>query len=53
MINLAFAGIISLCVGFIFLTHYTQAPRVTTQILSGYEFFAGVVWILFAYRLRR
>jgi uncharacterized membrane protein HdeD (DUF308 family) len=53
MINLAFAGIISLGVGFVFLTHYTQAPRVTTQILSGYEFFAGVVWILFAYRLRR
>ncbi|MGC2404349.1 MAG: DUF308 domain-containing protein [Acidobacteriaceae bacterium] len=53
LINLAFAGLISLGVGIVFLTHYNQAPRVTTQILSGYELFAGFVWILFAFRLRR
>ena len=53
LIHLAFAGIISLGVGIGFLTHYNQAPRVTTQLLSGYEFFAGIVWIVFAFRLRR
>ncbi len=53
LIHLAFAGIISLGVGIGFLTHYNQAPRVTTQVLSGYEFFAGIVWMVFAFRLRR
>jgi len=53
LIHLAFAGVISLGVGIGFLTHYNQAPRVTTQLLSGYEFFAGIVWIVFAFRLRR
>ena len=52
LINLAFAGILSLAVGIFFLMHYTQPSRVTTQILSGYELFNGFVWILFAYRLR-
>ena len=53
MINIAFAGVISLGVGFFFLTHYNQPPRATTQLLSGYELFAGIVWILFAFRLRK
>lgn len=52
LIHLAFAGLISLGVGIGFLTHYNQAPRVTTQVLSGYELFSGLVWILFAFRLR-
>jgi uncharacterized membrane protein HdeD (DUF308 family) len=53
LIHIAFAGIISLGVGIGFLTHYHQAPRITTQVLSGYELFAGIVWIVFAFRLRR
>ncbi|HTZ57266.1 MAG TPA: hypothetical protein VMB49_04180 [Acidobacteriaceae bacterium] len=52
LIHLAFAGLISLGVGIGFLTHYNLAPRITTQILSGYELFAGIVWIVFAARLR-
>jgi uncharacterized membrane protein HdeD (DUF308 family) len=53
LINLAFAGIISLALGYFFLAHSNQPSRVTTQILSGYECFNGLVWILFAYRLRK
>ena len=53
LFHLAFAGIISLGVGIGFLTHFNQAPRVTTQVLSGYELFNGIVWIVFAFRLRR
>jgi uncharacterized membrane protein HdeD (DUF308 family) len=48
---LAIAGIVSLVVGLAFLTHYNQAPRVTTQALAGYELFCGIVWMVFAYRL--
>jgi uncharacterized membrane protein HdeD (DUF308 family) len=53
LIHLAFAGIISLAMGIGFLMHYNEAPRVTTLILSGYELFAGIVWILYAIRLRK
>jgi uncharacterized membrane protein HdeD (DUF308 family) len=53
LIHLAFAGILSLAVGIGFLTHYNLAPRATTQVLSGYEFFVGLVWIVFGFRLRR
>lgn len=52
LIHLAFAGMISLALGIGFLTHYNLPPRITTQVLSGYEMFAGVVWIGFAFRLR-
>ena len=50
---LASAGFISLCVGLFFLTHYNQAPRITTQALSGFELFCGIIWMVFAYRLHR
>jgi uncharacterized membrane protein HdeD (DUF308 family) len=50
---LASAGIISLCVGLVFLTLYNQPPRVTTQALAGFELFCGIVWMVFAYRLHR
>jgi uncharacterized membrane protein HdeD (DUF308 family) len=50
---LAIAGVISLLVGLAFLTHYNQAPRVTTQALAGYELFSGIIWMVFAYRLHR
>jgi uncharacterized membrane protein HdeD (DUF308 family) len=50
---LASAGIISLCVGLVFLTHFNQPPRVTTQALAGFELFCGIVWMVFAYRLHR
>jgi uncharacterized membrane protein HdeD (DUF308 family) len=49
---LGLAGAISLCVGVLFLTHFNQAPRATTQALSGFELFCGIVWIGFAIRLR-
>ena len=50
---LASAGIISVCVGVAFLTHYNQAPRVTTQALAGFELFCGIIWMVFAYRLHK
>jgi uncharacterized membrane protein HdeD (DUF308 family) len=50
---LAIAGVVSLFVGLAFLTHYNQAPRVTTQALAGYELFCGIIWMAFAYRLHR
>jgi uncharacterized membrane protein HdeD (DUF308 family) len=50
---LAIAGIISLGVGLFFLTHYNQAPRITTQALSGFELFCGIIWMVFAYRLHK
>ena len=45
------AGVISLAVGVLFLTHYSQAARATTQALSGFELFCGIVWIGLAFRL--
>jgi uncharacterized membrane protein HdeD (DUF308 family) len=53
LVHLAFAGLISVGIGILFLTHYNLPARVTTQILSGYELFNGFVWIIFAYRLRQ
>ena len=50
---LAVAGAISLCVGILFLNHFNQAPRATTQALSAFELFCGILWIGFAFRLRR
>lgn len=53
LILLASAGVISVLIGIVFLTHYSQAPRVTTQALSGFELFCGIIWLVFAYRLRK
>jgi len=50
---LAGAGILSLGIGLVFLTHYNQAPRITTQALAGFELFCGIIWMVFAYRLHR
>jgi uncharacterized membrane protein HdeD (DUF308 family) len=46
------AGVIALAVGAGLLTHYHLTPRVTTQVLSGFELFGGIVWMVFAFRLR-
>jgi uncharacterized membrane protein HdeD (DUF308 family) len=53
LVLLGTAGIVSLCAGALFLTHYNQAPRVTTQLLSGFELFGGAIWMIFAFRLHR
>jgi uncharacterized membrane protein HdeD (DUF308 family) len=53
LVLLITAGIISVCIGLAFLTHYNQAPRVTTQALAGFELFCGIIWMVFAYRLHR
>jgi uncharacterized membrane protein HdeD (DUF308 family) len=53
LLLLGLAGVISLGVGVLFLTHFNQAARATTQTLSGFELFCGVVWIGLAFRLRR
>jgi uncharacterized membrane protein HdeD (DUF308 family) len=53
LFRLALAGVISVCVGIGFLTHFNQAARTTTQVLSGFELFCGIIWIGFAFRLRR
>jgi uncharacterized membrane protein HdeD (DUF308 family) len=52
LILLTGAGAIALAVGVGLLTHYHLTPRVTTQVLSGFEFFGGIVWMVFAFRLR-
>ena len=30
-----------------------SGPRVTTQVLAGFELFCGIVWMVFAYRLQK
>src|ERR1700761_3770756 len=50
---LGLIGIVSLGIGIVFLTHYNQPARVTTQALSGFEFLCGITWIVVAFRLRR
>jgi uncharacterized membrane protein HdeD (DUF308 family) len=50
---LGLIGIVSLGIGIVFLTHYHQPARITTQALSGFEFLCGVTWIILAFRLRR
>jgi uncharacterized membrane protein HdeD (DUF308 family) len=50
---LGLIGMVSLGIGIVFLTHYHQPARITTQALSGFEFLCGVTWIVLAFRLRR
>jgi uncharacterized membrane protein HdeD (DUF308 family) len=50
---LAFAGIVSLSVSFVFFSHVHWAARTTTQALSGFEVIIGIVWIALSLRLRR
>jgi uncharacterized membrane protein HdeD (DUF308 family) len=50
---LGLIGIVSLGIGIVFLTHYGQPARITTQALSGFEFLCGATWIALAFRLRR
>jgi uncharacterized membrane protein HdeD (DUF308 family) len=52
LVLLIVAGVISLCVGAVFLQHIHQAARPTTQALAGYEFLNGIVWSILAFRLR-
>jgi uncharacterized membrane protein HdeD (DUF308 family) len=47
------AGVISLSVGMMFLGHVHQAARGTTQALSAFELFSGIMWSALAFRLRR
>jgi len=49
---LALTAVVSVALGVVFLQHVHQAPRVTTQVLSGYELFCGLCSIVFALRLR-
>ncbi len=49
---LALTSVVSVVLGVVFLQHFHQAPRVTTQVLSGYELFCGFSSIIFALRLR-
>jgi uncharacterized membrane protein HdeD (DUF308 family) len=50
---LGLIGIVSLVIGTVFLTHYHQPARITTQALSGFEFLCGITWIALAFRLHR
>jgi uncharacterized membrane protein HdeD (DUF308 family) len=50
---LGLIGIVSLGIGVVFLTHYHQPARITTQALSGFEFLCGITWIVLAFKLRR
>jgi uncharacterized membrane protein HdeD (DUF308 family) len=53
LLLLGFAAVISLAVSVLFLTHFNQAARPTTQALSGFELFSGILWIGFAFRLHK
>ncbi len=50
---LTLGGVVSLCMGVVFLEHFHQAARPTTQALSGFELFCGIIWSILAFRLRR
>jgi uncharacterized membrane protein HdeD (DUF308 family) len=50
---LTVGGLVSLCVGMVFLEHFHQSARPTTQALSAFELFSGFIWSLLAFRLRR
>ncbi len=52
LVVLACAGVVSLTVGVLFLDHAHQAARATTQALSAFELFCGVMWAGFSLRLR-
>jgi uncharacterized membrane protein HdeD (DUF308 family) len=52
LILLTVGGLISLWVGIVFLQHFHQAARPTTQMLSGFELICGIIWSVLAYRLR-
>ena len=53
LVLLTVGGLVSLCVGMVFLEHFHQAARPTTQVLSGFELFRGIIWSVLAFRLRR
>ena len=53
LLMLIVGGVFSLCVGAVFLEHFHQAARHTTQMLSGFELFCGIIWSVVAFRLRR
>ena len=49
---LGLAGVISLVIGILFLNHINEPARPTTQALAGFELLCGIVWVMFAFRLR-
>jgi uncharacterized membrane protein HdeD (DUF308 family) len=53
LLMLIVGGVFSLCVGAVFLEHFHQAARPTTQALAGYELVNGIIWSVLAFRLRR
>ncbi len=53
LVMLIAGGVFSLCVGIVFLRHFHQAARPTTQALAGYELVNGIIWSVLALRLRR
>jgi uncharacterized membrane protein HdeD (DUF308 family) len=53
LVMLIVGGVFSLCVGVVFLEHFHQAARPTTQALAGYELVNGIIWSVLAFRLRR
>jgi uncharacterized membrane protein HdeD (DUF308 family) len=53
LVLLTVGGLVSLCVGMVFLEHFHQAARPTTLALSGFELFRGITWSVLAFRLRR
>ena len=49
---LGLASLVSLSMGLAFLMHYHQGARTTTQALSGFELFSGLVWLGVSLRSR-
>ena len=52
LLLLACAGLVSLTLGIAFLTHLHQGARTTTQALSGFELFSGIIWLAVSLRSR-
>jgi uncharacterized membrane protein HdeD (DUF308 family) len=50
---LACAASVSMVLGIVFLTHFHLGARSTTQLLSAFELFSGVMWLALAFRLRQ
>jgi uncharacterized membrane protein HdeD (DUF308 family) len=52
LLLLSFAGVLSLALGVYFLAHLHQGARITTQALSGFELFSGLLWLGISLRAR-
>ena len=53
LLLLGTAGLVSFALGIYFLSHIHQGARTTTQALSGFELFSGLLWLGVSLRARK